>query len=1026
MKIYKTLKNGIKIIEYEECYAAGLAEMWNKSKDNWIGGSELCTEQSQLDIYRSGSYLNVYLAIDCTSVVGICSLQHYSEDNNALQVHLLNVRPEYMSKKIGKELLLQSFSRTLELGYPRLELNTWAGNVKAIPLYKKCGFMWDDSSASTHLINFIPTIISQEFLKPYFTKIDWYSDSSRIIEVKPDSVCVNNFEFFTYKWQCSGQNLSVTIEKFGRRISCVETDDFKIELNAENHDLAYGFSYKANFIVVNKTQKPLNVKVTGGNDGVITYNYEKGTFYIDKPEKRQDPKRVHPCVLAYVMVNGLSLEMGIGINAKAPLTATIDGLDGLVIKGRHVEAFITISSSLLSPVKVELSLPDNDLLRFEKSVHTLEIDKFGKTSVAIPLETLVAGHVVLEIPYRIKLSVAQDVVLNCNLSIFCQGLTERFPCITENAYGIVNGPYHLCVVKNRNFTIVNHVLGYDLGLRFPISQLGKPYNDEFNLATPIDVKTYEIDTDMVLAMTFKSESRQDIVMEQVYSLSSSGIIIRYHTIKNIGKTPITVSLRETVYTGISHNAIYKYDGRITSSSDAGDEGFGNADAALFEENWVFENDPVLPLGVFWDPKLKPAFDWDDGVVLDNDLELAPDQEVKTPPIYAFIGIFREFSAFRNYAKQIYCNEIEPTEDLLEITVNSGNHFIYDNKFNVIIRNNRNKICAGEVSVNGNFFETQVQINPDTERISENYFHILSDKSKIDSNIGIIQIFMSHPCYLSNKSLAVFFPDKTVEYTMENDILIVSNGLLTYKSDPKYFAGVFSIKDSCGTEWLMSRHPMLEPYSWWNPFIGGMYNQHAKMKESSASNENLTSHFTEIHDCFGNLWQGIKSMVDVTHNKEYKGISYETYFLTLPGIPILCSFSRYINNSGAYFNSKIHENIFLNFDDENSGRIAEITHKGKVQRFILGCNEFESDCVEFAKIAAKNGVKLHWLPNIRDRRLAAIVANDNKSFYLTRHILLQIENGGEQVTPPMFQVLSRVDLAKEELKFLEYVTFNIRN
>ena len=35
MKLYTTLVNGVKIIEYEECYAASLADMWNRSRDSW-------------------------------------------------------------------------------------------------------------------------------------------------------------------------------------------------------------------------------------------------------------------------------------------------------------------------------------------------------------------------------------------------------------------------------------------------------------------------------------------------------------------------------------------------------------------------------------------------------------------------------------------------------------------------------------------------------------------------------------------------------------------------------------------------------------------------------------------------------------------------------------------------------------------------------------------------------------------------------------------------------------------------------
>jgi hypothetical protein len=135
-----------------------------------------------------------------------------------LYVELLNVRPDYHGRKIGKMLVLQAVQKTIELGWPRIDLFTWPGNVKAVPLYKKCGFFWAKREDSTHLLNFIPTVLQTEVLQDYFKDIDWYEDSARTIEVKPDGRKENNFNYFEYLWEKAGRQLRVEFEQTGRGI----------------------------------------------------------------------------------------------------------------------------------------------------------------------------------------------------------------------------------------------------------------------------------------------------------------------------------------------------------------------------------------------------------------------------------------------------------------------------------------------------------------------------------------------------------------------------------------------------------------------------------------------------------------------------------------------------------------------------------------------------------------------------------------------------------------------------------------
>ena len=203
------MHRSMKIVEYTPEYAEAISKMWSISSDGWNGEDVNQSPESVLREHENSTNLNTYIALRGDEVVGYCSLARFSRDERALFIPLLNVPPKYHGKGIGKALVLQCVQRTVELSYPRLDLYTWPGNTKAVPLYKKCGFFWEKRDDSTHLMNFIPSVLSCEAVNDYFKDIDWYTDTTRKIEIKPDGRKENDFDFFQYSWEKDGRSLKV-------------------------------------------------------------------------------------------------------------------------------------------------------------------------------------------------------------------------------------------------------------------------------------------------------------------------------------------------------------------------------------------------------------------------------------------------------------------------------------------------------------------------------------------------------------------------------------------------------------------------------------------------------------------------------------------------------------------------------------------------------------------------------------------------------------------------------------------------
>ena len=134
----------IKLVEYERKYAAALAEMWNKSAENWGGEGIQKNEESMAREMEVSVNLKAWLALAGEEVVGYCGFSEYREDEGASYIPLLNVRPDYQGQKVGKLLVLKAVEEACRCPWPRLDLYTWPGNTKAVPLYKKCGFFWEE------------------------------------------------------------------------------------------------------------------------------------------------------------------------------------------------------------------------------------------------------------------------------------------------------------------------------------------------------------------------------------------------------------------------------------------------------------------------------------------------------------------------------------------------------------------------------------------------------------------------------------------------------------------------------------------------------------------------------------------------------------------------------------------------------------------------------------------------------------------------------------------------------------------
>lgn len=75
----------------------------------------------------------------------IGSVDIYKIDNNECELRKMYLYPEYQVQGIGSTLMRTALEKAKQLGYKYMTLQTNSILIKALPLYKKYGFINDDS-----------------------------------------------------------------------------------------------------------------------------------------------------------------------------------------------------------------------------------------------------------------------------------------------------------------------------------------------------------------------------------------------------------------------------------------------------------------------------------------------------------------------------------------------------------------------------------------------------------------------------------------------------------------------------------------------------------------------------------------------------------------------------------------------------------------------------------------------------------------------------------------------------------------
>jgi len=1005
-------KQEITIVEYHEGLAAGVAEMWNASREGWGGDSHITTEEKVKVQEANSGNLNLFLAMDGDRVVGYCGLSDYKEDEGALYIPLLNVRPDYHGKKIGKLLVKRALERALELGWPRLDLYTWPGNTKAVPLYKKCGFFWEDRDDTTHLMNFLPTVLHTEAVKDFFTKIDWYGASRREIEVTPDGKKENDFTYYEYKWNDDGKSLRMEFERTARGLRTIETDDYLVTVSVEDFQLVCDATYTVRYDIKNKSGKPLHLELKGEDNKIVAFSFEhsvtvndvetvEAQFRLHSVEEEQSNWRTHPAVVTMVTINGKQAKFAVGILPKLPakITGILPGSQVFLNEDAHF--YLDIENNVNTTATFNLTFPKQELLHLKQNEFHVKLEPKAKASIPIRYKLRSFGFYSPIIEVKVVREDGHSQQFSKQIGVGFKGLGAKFAGECDQYWHIYNGLYHLYLSKFDNKVIPGRMTKGSQATMGMFPKLGKPYSSEFSKKKPSKVEYKEENGAIVLAATYESTDFQNIELVSLSTLYSEGLVEQSYLVRNrnIHSTQEPLWIYHPIYHDLD-KPVFVLSDELIRVEDKASADFGVWNSQDLTENWLFSRYESYPHGIAWPNDAKVNFEsW--YMYLEQNLgEIPANAEVTSKPVYYSIGAYQHWEDFREFALRKPCSKRIPIQDVM---VKKTSH-------EVTYADHKTSYLDGKIIFNDN------DVMP--LKAEDKMREVSTTFEKPSTPLSTITVDYEVNGIKDYKKMLVFNPTNEVVHIQKEtreklEVLSASNNVMTIAAASSFYPTLFSLKIE-GKEWLDTSFPTIQPKSWWNPWSGGIHSVLQGVSNKSSAKEKYEIAEEALVDQEGRVWKGLKISTIFTENDVYKGLGVHQYFLLLPGIPVLALVTKFDQYTGTYFHHKkwYTESCFI------PGWIKDADHN---RTYLCGKSEMTTYLSHHMLLGSTTDNK--FLQLISDREAFENELYTNKDVTQIAMVRdLQMADGTERISSPAFIVSTDNVLSSDEVNDLQRITF----
>ncbi len=880
--------------------AEKLARLMMEAAVAWPGGGgwQTTPEEEERHI-RESNLIGAFVTEDSRRIISICTLRARPGQKEHAFIPHLNCHPDFHGKRHGKSVLWAAVERTCEAGYRKVDLYTWPGNLKAVPLYKKMGFMWRPDSA-VQMENFTPAARRHPLGRAYFARHDWYETQVRSLKLEEDLVKRGEVRVYEYLWRAEdGEFLRMVFDRQSWGIVEVENNDLLISCSLTGERLVAGISHPVRWRIVNRRPAPVRVLLSASGDpGVEVRRREmlqvrgsaelEGTFVIDPniPEKTQDPRAA--VLRTDLLIDGVEVQLAAGIEAQQAVAISVDTPRSILRPGVPQEVVLTLRSNLKRRSTARLSVLPAGGATVERREHAIPLAPGGGAEARVPVRAE-AGPVRLNIEgvagkERVPIKTRQVDLL----SIEPGGVSG---CVGEERALLCGGGLMASVDLRSGGVSAYHRLRAERAYRLHLSgpRLGPPFSWEDFFQEKAEASVQEEPCGAAVRIRSKSILRPGVVLDRRISLGQGPLIRVVDTLLNGSAVPLDLSLNQGWNVSLgprSELVIPRPQGVYRDTVGAGGRGLGNLnlpeEGAQWPEGWVCaQREDGCAVGVLWGcaERVEPGR-W--GTEIRRRVgRLEPGQAGTLAPIYAFVGD-GSWQTVRGWWQTLFGEgvpEIEttasPTRTPIELRIDPSPLLLTGGEASAVL----SLRSVGEHKLKGRLIlELPASLRSDARAVpisglcasrpATRKLHLRAARSARPGPAHIGLRFETDEAIYRASAEALILarqaPEVRVSCEEEGRVIAIRNGILTAKVAPGFLGSVISLQRD-GREFLNSAYPEPRVRGWQNPWHGGLSPTYGRLW-GNLHKERFLHRVVERRGRQGLVWRGVRVQCTIAQER----------------------------------------------------------------------------------------------------------------------------------------------------------------
>ncbi len=915
--------------------AKRLARFLNTTGRGWPGGlwDPQTPEEAERRL-REQQFLGAFVAEVGGKIVSLCNVAAKPSETKRAYIPFLTADPDFHGRGYGKAVLLRAVERVYERGIAQVDLHTWPGNMRAVPLYKKSGFMWSPESGQwgVHMENFTPGARRHPVARRFFRKHDWYGAMKRDLSLTPDEHKRGKVRVYEYLWEEDGERLRMVYDRNSWGLVEIETNDFLVGCFLEQEKLIAGVPQRVGWRIANHGGAPLDVVLLASADEGVSLDHKEilqvreraeveAEFEIDPEieEKEKDPRA--PIVRTELLVNGEPMTLEAGFQVKQPVHFSLDG-DGQGLRpGRPERVVIQCRSELDKPARARVRITPSPGVKVDRSAASVRLPAKGAAELPITLTASRNGAAALKVECEATAGRPTVRPRKSDLYAYVADPGEVVGHVEKDRVVLESAALRVFIWRRGGWTGISDKLRQRhqvVGLWAP--QIGPPFSwDEF-FDTRCEARVEHEPARAVAVLTTPSVYRPGVVLEQRIALSNLPLIEVRSSVMNGSATRLDCELRRGGQLRVHRGrTATPHEGRVVHSIQSGagrslgdhrptDEG------SDWSEGWLaVEDDEGLAAGLLWGTARRvDVSDWGSSIT-QKLAAVMPGQSAEAEPVYVFVGDGDHFTVRRWWhvlfgTRTDRQQRPEPPRHPFEFGLRPRPAVVHGRSAEVELAGD----SFGRLELSGSLaVETSDGLRA---RPSKAEFTRASGCRKRATKVQLSRAAstpegayfvdctarIDRAVYRERQPVIVLGdPRRAVSVGRtgeEGELFRIDNGVLALTIAPAFKGSAISLTRD-GEELLRSAYPDPRPLAFSNPWMGGVEPSFGGMNSGELAKECFTAREIERRGRQGIVWRGVRVSCSPKHETRREDRLALDYLLA-PGSGIFAVTIRTTHRGGA--------------------------------------------------------------------------------------------------------------------------------